>query len=187
MMSSPPCANKDILILEASNYELKDKNDTFSINIEIKDNLIVFNINKKNSNFPILYFNEFNLSNLQKKAKIFKLFDNIKEAFEEIKQRFKENNCTLNCFQEKIIISFKTNVVNSDYSLDFMQKKLNSEAMIHKLQKNIDDLTKKNKNLEERVKALENNKKEQEKLKFEKENQSHFKESIILKNKEEKD
>ena len=94
MLSSSPFANKDTPTLEIVNYELKDKNDNFSINIELKQDLIVFNLYKKDwiSSFP--YSNEFDLTNLQKKAKIFKLLDSIKEAFEEIKQRFKANNCT---------------------------------------------------------------------------------------------
>ena len=124
---------------------------------------------------------------MQKKAKIFKLFDSIKEAFEEIKQRFKANNCTLNFANEKITISFKTNIINSYYTLEFMPKKLSAEAMIQNLYKIIDDLIKKNQNLEERVKALEKSKEKQEKIKIEKENEIHFKESIILKNKEERD
>ena len=68
-----------------------------------------------------------------------------------------------------------------------MPKKLSAEAMIQNLYKIIDDLIKKNQNLEERVKALEKSKEKQEKIKIEKENEIHFKESIILKNKEERD
>ena len=80
---------------------------------------------------------------MQKKAKIFKLFDSIKEAFEEIKQRFKANNCTLNFANEKITISFKTNIINSYYTLEFMPKKLSEETKIQNLYKIIDDLIKK--------------------------------------------
>ena len=187
MLSSPPCANKDTPTLETTNYELKDKNDTFTIKMDLKQDLIVFNLNKKDSISSVPYSNEFDLTNLQKKAKIFKLFDSIKEAYEEIKQRFKENNCTLNFGNEKITISFKTNVINSDYTLEFVPKKLGTEEMIQNLYKIIDDLVKKNQNLEERVKALEKNKEEQEKLKIEKEKVTHFNESIILKNKDERD
>ena len=147
MLSSPPCANKDTPTLETTNYELKDKNDTFTIKMDLKQDLIVFNLNKKDSISSVPYSNEFDLTNLQKKAKIFKLFDSIKEAYEEIKQRFKENNCTLNFGNEKITISFKTNVINSDYTLEFVPKKLGTEEMIQNLYKIIDDLVKKNQNL----------------------------------------
>ena len=47
MLSSSPFANKDTPTLEIVNYELKDKNDNFSINIELKQDLIVFNLYKK--------------------------------------------------------------------------------------------------------------------------------------------
>ena len=127
----------------------------------------------------------FKVNNLQKKAKIFKLFENFKEAFEEINQRFKEKNCSLNIFQEKMFISFKTNVVNSDYTLEFIPKKLNTEVMIHNLYIIIDDLVKKNQNFEERLKALEKSKEEQNKLKIEKESHTHFKERTILNNNDE--
>ena len=100
MLSSPPSANKDTPTLDTANYEIKEKNDTFSINIELKQDLIIFNLNKKNSNYSVPYYNEFDLSNLQKKAKIFKLFESIKEAYEEIKQRFKEKNY-YECFSRK--------------------------------------------------------------------------------------
>ena len=187
MLSSPPCANKDTPTLETTNYELKDKNDTFTIKMDLKQDLIVINLNKNDSISSVPYSNEFDLTNLQKKANIFKLFDSIKEAYEEIKQRFKENNCTLNFGNEKITISFKTNVINSDYTLEFMPKKLGTEERFQNLYKIIDDLVKKNQNFEERLKALEKNKEEQEKLKIEKEKVTHFNESIILKNKDERD
>ena len=106
MSSSPPCVSQDSPTLEAANYEIKEKNDTFSINIELKKDLIVLNINKKDLIFPVPFSNEFDLDKLQKKARIFKLFDSIKEAFDEINQRFKENSCTINFSQEKMIILF---------------------------------------------------------------------------------
>ena len=187
MSSSPPCVSQDSPTLEAANYEIKEKNDTFSINIELKKDLIVLNINKKDLIFPVPFSNEFDLDKLQKKARIFKLFDSIKEAFDEINQRFKENSCTINFSQEKMSISFKTNVINSDYILEFIPKKPSTEAMIQNLYKIIDDLVKKNQNLEERVKALEKSKEEQEKIKIEKEKQTNFNESTLLKNQEEKD
>ena len=43
MLSSPPCVIKDTPTMESVNYELKEKNDTFSINIELKGDLIVIN------------------------------------------------------------------------------------------------------------------------------------------------
>ena len=91
----------------------------------------------------------------------------------------------MNVSQEKITISFKTNVINSDYTLEFTPKKLSTEEMFQNLYNIIDDLVKKNQNLEERVKALEKFKEEEEKIKIE--NETHFKESIILKNKDERD
>ena len=116
MLSSPPCVSQDSPTLESANYELKEKNDTFTVSMELKKDLIVFNLYKKDSISPTPFSNEFDLNNLQKKARIFKVFDNIKEAFDEINQRFKENSCTINYSPEKMILSVKTNVINLFYT-----------------------------------------------------------------------
>lgn len=95
-----------------SSFDTKLENIFFSIEISVisekKIEKILFRALDKSSISKAIYTNCFNFEELLKKSKIFKICENVKEAYEIIQQKFKDNEITV-CFDKddfKIIIEF---------------------------------------------------------------------------------
>ena len=110
-------------------------NEKFSLEMINKEKKIIFNIFRENSIPSTLYSKEYTLEDLQKIAKYFKVFDYIDEAFGDIKNKLdkKEYEIISDEIDKKIEIKIKTNIYNSDFSLDVPVKILEPEKIIKDL------------------------------------------------------
>ena len=95
-----------------SSFDTKLANIYFSLEISVisekKIEKILFRALEKSSISKVIYTNRFNFEELLKKSKVFKMCENVKEAYEIIQQKFKDNEITV-CFDKddfKIIIEF---------------------------------------------------------------------------------
>jgi len=100
-------------------YKFDIINNKEKILIELKcidDNKLEINITKG----KLYYIKEFSIDIFQKIAKYFKIFDSIKDIYEDLKLKFEKNNYELNLehFESKIIIQIKTNIYKNDFYLE---------------------------------------------------------------------
>ena len=123
------------------NEELLDKliiknkidNNELKFELQLQSNSIIINIIIENFIPFTNYYSEFTLNDLQNKCKFFKVFDNIIDAYEDLKQRFNEKNYQITIKEEKIILSFKTNVYKSDFELEVLFKKQDISKIVDEL------------------------------------------------------
>ena len=166
------------------NYKFDIINDKEKIYIELKcldNNKLEINITK-----GILYYKkEFSLEIFERIAKYFKIFDSIKNIYEDLKLKFEKNNYELNLehFESKIIIQIKNNIYKNDFYLEIpiinnnnslnnypelinIIKNNNDEIkqIISNTNEKIDELNKKINNLENKLNSLIKDKTEKNNL-----------------------
>ena len=182
--------------LEKLTKSFKQDNEQLKFELLLENNSIIIQITRENSIPFSNYFSEFTLKDLQNKSKFFKVFDNIIEAFLDLKQRFNDNNYKVTINDDKINISFKTHVYKSDFDLEILIKKQDISKIVEEL---CVIIRKQDEQIKQILKIREKNKKnneEIEKLKEEikllkdqinsfvetegKVNKFYFKESTIL-------
>ena len=187
-------SNEEILHQLKMSHEQDNEQLNFELILENKS--VIFQITRQNAIPYSNYLSEFSLNDLQNKSNFFKVFDNIIDAYEDLKQRLNEKNYKVIIKDNKIIISIKTNVYKSDFDLEILQKQQDISKTVEELCfiiKKQDDQIKQILQIREPEKK---NSEEIEKLKGEikllqdhlnslaetegKENKIYFKESTIL-------
>ena len=187
-------SNEEILHKLTMSHEQDNEQLNFELILENKS--IIFQITRQNSIPYSSYLSEFSLDDLQNKSNFFKVFDNILDAYIDLKQRLNDKHYKVIIKEDKIIISIKTNVYKSDFDLEILQKQQDISKTVEELCfiiKKQDDQIKQILQIREPEKK---NSEEIEKLKGEikllqdhlnslaetegKENKIYFKESTIL-------
>ena len=107
-------------------YKFEFIHDKEKIFIELKspeDNKLEINITKG----KLYYTKEFSTEILQKNVRYFKIFDSMKDIYEDLKLKFEKNNYELNFehFESRIIIQIKTNIYKNDFDLEIPIKNNN--------------------------------------------------------------
>ena len=156
-------------------FDLPYENKIYSIEISIKSNSMKISALEKNKISTFIYENSFGLLDLQKLSKIFKMCDNITDAFEIILPKFKNNEIKI-IFNDDIFNLCSTftlpNNKNDEIKISLKSIKVKESIIIEKLIENISLLQQKNNNLENEVKSL---KLEIDNLKENKKNKNHTK------------
>ena len=156
-------------------FDLPYENKIYSIEISIKSNSMKISGLEKNKISTFVYENSFSLLDLQKLSKIFKMCDNITDAFEIILPKFKINEIKI-IFNDDIFNLCTTftlpNNKNDEIKISLKSIKVKESIIIEKLIENISLLQQKNNNLENEVKSL---KLEIDNLKENKKNENHMK------------
>lgn len=156
-------------------FDLPYENKIYSIEILIKSNSMKISALEKNKISTFIYENSFSLLDLQKLSKIFKMCDNITDAFEIILPKFKNNEIKI-IFNDDIFNLCTTftlpNNKNDEIKISLKSIKVKESIIIEKLIENISLLQQKNDNLENEVKSL---KLEIDNLKDNKKNENHTK------------
>ena len=138
-----------------SSFDTKLENILFSTEISVinekKIEKILFRALEKSSISKVIYTNCFNFEELLKKSKVFKMCENVKEAYEVIQQKFKDNEIAV-CFDNddfKIIIEFiLPNKKVDKVIFTLLKEKLGDSELIEQLFANVAYLQKKNELLE---------------------------------------
>ena len=124
-------SNEEILHKLTMSHEQDNEQLNFELILENKS--IIFQITRQNSIPYSSYLSEFSLDDLQNKSNFFKVFDNILDAYIDLKQRLNDKNYKLIIKKDKIIISIKTNVYKSDFDLEILQKQQDISKTVEEL------------------------------------------------------
>ena len=141
----------------------------------ILSNSLTFTI-KILDTFPSLIFsNNFEKNNLEQKCKLFKMYENIEECLNLLKDFIEKNNYSIKRSENEILLIISPKILNlNDFELQLKLKEINQNEKIDAIFKKMNDIIKENKELKERVSKLE------EKLKsFESQNKNLVKKNIF--------
>ena len=136
-------------------FILKIDNRTFKIKIYLKSEIIVesFELSKLKG---IFYSSPFSLDDLIKLCKIFKMCENIKEAYDIIIQILENKNASINIINEnKISIIINVSLPGGEIqkvNLVLNKKKINGNILFDELENQIKNLEKENFDLKKKMK-----------------------------------
>ena len=106
------------------NFSLIDKNNKkYILSLSLKKETINFCAFESGDISGIEYKSEFTYEQLIKQNKIFKLFDNITDIYNEIFDKFESSEIGISLENNNILISIKYTVIKSNEAINFISTK----------------------------------------------------------------
>ena len=129
-------------------YKLKENENPYTLTISIKEKNLLINILEDDSLPSISYSTKFELNDLIKQSRYFKLFESIEELIPEIQNMYKENRIKIKKEKSSInLILFLPLKVVEEINLIIPQDDINSKQVIVDLCQTVNELKRQIKNL----------------------------------------
>ena len=139
-------------------FDLKDQNNNiYNINLDLSLN---FDITAEYNNiFPKkIYKNIFTLEELKNKSNFFKIYNNIRDSYEDIKSLLEQNKFYIQTKNNLLIFSIKKQIgIAYDIHFDLKEEKTDINSIVYELCSKYNNLEKSNNELKLKNIILENN------------------------------
>ena len=189
-------APKPTIDLKPFNLPFEIKERKFNLKLSLNSNKIIFLIEELNTIPPLIFEKSYTKEDLEKISQIFKLFENIKEAFEKISEILKSKTFESEINEQEIKIKYKNVFAEFSFIIPIKENQ-DLNQLIRNLYSIIKDLKKENesnneriKNLEEELKEIKNKLlplKEEKDIEEKEKEENFFYQSTILMSREEKE
>ena len=157
-----------LLFHKTKEYTLKSEDKTFKIKLYLSSEIII-EVNESDKITDIFYINKFSLEALIEHSKVFKICDDLDEAFDIIVQILEKQKAFINIIDEnEISLIIKVDLPGGkkqEANLILNKKKKNKNILIEELGKKVNQLEEENRNLKKLEKENSDLKMKIEKLK----------------------